>query len=488
MSENKPYKPNLSKSLFQRGLNCHKSLYLHKYHPELCDEISESQETQFQAGIDVGLYAQKLFPNGVFITFENIPEQIEKTMQEINQVTHTLYEPAFNYDNVFSKIDILHKGELGWDMYEVKMGTSLKAEYIDDVAIQYYVLKGAGIDVSKAFVVHINNQYIRNGEIEVDKLFAIKDVTENVKEKQDFVIDEINKMREMLKGDMPGIEIGPQCKCDFGGYCWKHIPEDSVLKLRGKGVNKFELYRKGILRLEEIPLDILNREQRIHVESFLKKNEFIDRDSIKAFLDSLWYPMCFLDFETTFMTPIPMFDSTRPYQKVPFQYSLHYLESENSELKHSEYLAPAGVNPLKEFAEKLLKDVPDNACILVYKESFEKEILNNLKEWFPEYSNKIDMRINNIRDLMKPFKNKDFYDWKMYGSYSLKNVLPSVITNMSYEGMEINEGEKACQAYLRMFCSQNSEEIERIRKALLEYCNLDTLAMVKIVEKLKTLI
>jgi len=296
----------------------------------------------------------------------------------------------------------------------------------------------------------------------------------------------------MLKGNMPEIDIGKYCSdpyvCNFKGYCWEHIPKDSIFDLRGKGIDKFELYKQGIVNLRDVRKDLLSRDQRIQLEGALEKKSILNKDRVRKFLDSLWYPLYFLDFETTFMNPIPMFDGTRPYQEVPFQYSLHYLENENSELKHNEYLAPFGVDPRKELVERLLNEIPNDACVLVYNKNFEAKILKGLKGWFPEYTEQISNILNNLRDLMNPFGKKDIYYWQFNGSYSIKNVLPVLVPELSYAGMEISDGEMAANAYFQMQASKDSAEIERIRKALLEYCKLDSLAMVRIVEKLKELL
>jgi len=294
----------------------------------------------------------------------------------------------------------------------------------------------------------------------------------------------------MLKGKKPDIDIGGHCSdpydCDFCGHCRQHIPpKDSIFNLRGNGPNKFDLYRQGIIHLKDVPKDILPRNQRIQLEGALEKKNITNKDAIKDFLDTLWYPLYFLDFETTYMVPIPMFDGTKPYQKVPFQYSLYYLENENAELKHYEYLAPANADPRKQLIEKLLGEIPENACVLAYNKSFEIGVLNDLKKWFPEYTRQIDNIINNMRDLMIPFQKKDVYRWEMEGSYSLKYVLPVLVPELTYEGMEVSEGAMASNAWLSTWELDDPAEIEKIRNALLEYCKLDTLAMVEILKKLR---
>lgn len=295
----------------------------------------------------------------------------------------------------------------------------------------------------------------------------------------------------MLNGPMPAIDIGEWCndpyECDFGGHCWQHIPEDSVFALKGKGVDQFDLYRQGIIRLEQIPLDVLNDAQRMQVEFFLEKKEMVNRDAVREFLDSIWYPLYFLDFET-FKSPIPPFDGTRPYQQIPYQYSIHFLEREGAELGHHEFLAEPNVDPREELTRRLVEEIPADACVIAYNSSFEAGILKELAGWLPQYAGTIESIISNLRDLMTPFRRRDVYHWQMMGSYSQKAVLPALVPDLSYEGMEVADGGMAMDAYARMCESDDPAEIEKIRKALLEYCGLDTMGMVRILERLRGIV
>ena len=483
----------LSKTLFIKGLQCHKALYLHKYHPELKDDVSDAKEALFSKGRDVGVFAQQLFPGGVEIPYEDqtLSDQIKQTQTEIKKQTATIYEAAFGYKGAFCKVDVLHKGKKGWEIYEVKSSTGMKDVYYDDVAFQYYILKNTGLSVSKASLVYLNNQYVKNGKIKANKLFTIQDLTKIAKEMKPDISRELKKQRKMLKGDIPDIDIGEYCEkpydCDFAGHCWSHIPENSVFDLKGRGVNKFDLYRQGIIRMKDIPKDMLNFKQGIQVGGILEKKNHIIKENIRDFLKSLWYPLYFLDFET-FMSPIPLFDGTRPYQQIPFQYSLHYLKRKEVKLKHHEFLAFPNCDPRKELTEKLINEIPDNACVLAYNMSFEIKILESMAAWFPEHSDRIEAIIGNMKDLMAPFRSKDCYLWQMNGSYSLKFVLPSLVPGLSYDEMEISNGGMAMDAYTMMCETEDLWELERIRKALLEYCSLDTLGMVRIVEKLRKIV
>ncbi|MBI4837904.1 MAG: DUF2779 domain-containing protein [Nitrospirae bacterium] len=490
---NKQPRTSLSKSLFLKGLQCPKALYLHKYNPELRDEIPASLEAVFQLGTEVGEYAQKLFPGGTVIPYGelSIQEQIKKTEDEIKKGKKTIYEASFSYDDVFVKVDILHKGRHEWEIHEVKSSASVKDVHIDDTALQYYVLSGTGLPVSNAFLVHLNGEYVKNGDIEPRKLFVMKDITDDVKEKTDFIRSNINSLKTMLTGDMPEADIGEHCAtpygCDFKGYCWRHIPEDSIFSVTGKFSKRFDLYRQGVVHMKDIPQKFLSGRQRIQVNGTLKKKDFVNPVAVKEFLDSLWYPLYFLDFETI-LPAIPLFDGTRPYQQIPFQYSLHYLENETDELKHTEYLANPMTDFRKELLEKLLGGIPDNACVLVYNSSFEIQVLKYLAEQFPGFKEKIETIIDNVADLAIPFRRMDLYRWQMNGSHSLKIVLPALVPELSYEGLEIREGSIAMDAYAAMCRTKDKSELDKIRKALLEYCKMDTIAMVRIVEKMREVI
>jgi hypothetical protein len=483
----------LSKSLIIRGLQCHKSLYLHKYHPELKDEIPPSREAVFESGAEVGILARGLFPGGINIPYEkdSIEKQAELTKDAIEKGITTIYEASFYYDGVFVKIDILRKGKRGWEIYEVKSSTSLKDIYIPDAAVQYYVAAGAGLEISGVFLIHINNQYIRKGEIELEKLFTVNDVTYEVVRVQDAIEGEIVAQKVMLKGGIPKTDIGLYCRepydCDFIGHCWRHIPDGSVFEIKGSRAFSFTLYKNGILYMKDVPVYMLTPNQRMQAKAAVEKKRFISKELIRGFIDSLWYPQCFLDFET-FGSPVPPFSGTRPYQQIPFQYSLHIIEKEGSKPVHSEYLAYPGADPRRELASKLLSEIPEGACVIAYVASFEKGVLNDLAEYFPEFRSRIRIITEYIIDLALPFQKRYIYDWRFKGSYSLKAVLPALVPELSYEGMEINNGGMAMQAYEKMKTEDDPLVIEKIRSALLEYCSLDTLAMVRIVNVLQEMI
>lgn len=481
----------LSKSLILKGLQCRKALWLAKNPPDFELPPKPDLEARFRAGTEVGILAQQLFPGGVEVPYEGLSfaEQLARTQRLVASGAEVIYEASFSFSAVFVKVDILVRDGDAWQIHEVKMGTSVKDVNLDDVAVQHYVLNGCGLSVSKSFLVHINNQYVRQGDIEVDKLFASEDITPQVLARLQGMPEVVAELRNTLReAAEPTIDIGPHCndpyECDFIPYCWQHIPEDSIFDLRGRGIDKFALYNQGIVRLEDAPLEQLNGAQRFQAEATLERRDVTDREAVREFLDSLWYPLCHLDFET-FDTPIPPFDGVRPYQKIPFQYSLHIQQEAGAEPEHCEYLAPPNVDPRRELIERLLAAIPEDACVLTYNQAFEKGVLRELANLFPDLAEAIEVRLDNVRDLMLPFKRRDVYRWPMRGSYSIKEVLPALVPELSYKGMEIADGMAAMQAYREMCALDPGEELEKLRAAMLKYCRLDTLAMVRILGELK---
>jgi Domain of unknown function(DUF2779) len=484
----------LSKSLLLKGLQCPKALWLAKNPPAFEFPPRPALEARFAAGTEVGLLAQQLFPGGIEVPFAglSVAEQLARTRTLIAAGVSVIYEASFAFDGIFVKADILVRDGQGdnsrWQIHEVKMATAVKEINLDDVAIQYYVLANCGLPLSRACLVHIDNSYLRRGTIDVRRLFATEDVTTAVLARQPQLPEVIATMRETLRDSEPAIDIGPWChdpyECDFIPYCWRHIPENSVFDLRGNGVKKFDLYRRGLVRFEDIPLAELGPAQRQQVETTLRREDMLNPVGVRAFLDTLWYPLCHLDFET-FNAPIPRFDATRPYQQVPFQFSVHLQQVAGAAPQHFAHLARPGADPRRELIEELLAVIPEEACVLTYNQAFEKGVLRQLAELFPDLAPAIEARLENVRDLMVPFRRRDVYRWQMRGSYSIKEVLPAMVPELSYTGLEIADGMAAMQAYHDMCALGEGEELERLRRAMLEYCRMDTLAMVRILGELE---
>lgn len=483
----------LSKSQYIRGLQCHKSLWLYKNKPELRHTPDEEQEALFNIGHSVGELAKELFPNGEMVEFDvnNFNGMICKTKMLIENGVNVIYEATFNENGIFAMADILVKNGDMWDMYEVKASTSVKEYHLNDASIQWYALSNT-INLNQAYIVHINNKYVRNGALEIDNLFSIVDITDIVKDRQDTIDPNLVAIKNMLSEDMPDIDIGIQCNdpydCDFRSYCWEHVPSPSVFNLYWmNGSKKFEMYYKGITTYKDITIDIeLNATQRLQVQTAQTQEPYIDKKVIKDFLDTIVYPINFFDFET-FQNAVPRFNYQRPYMQIPFQYSLHILH-EDGTLEHKEFLGDENSDPRKELIEQMLKDITPIGSIVAYNQSFE---ISRIKELalFDENRSKELLSLNQrFIDLIDPFRGRGYYHPDFNGSFSIKSVLPAMFPNdneLDYKKLgSIQNGGDAMDVFANLHLLKDLNKREVIRKDLLAYCCLDTLAMVRIWEKL----
>jgi hypothetical protein len=487
----------LSKSTYMAGRQCLKRLYLNKYERKLKDPVTPALQARFDAGHEVGRLAQQLFPGGVDCSPEhywNFGPSIEKTLENIHYGQRVIYEAAFQYKGVLAALDILVLEEDGWHGYEVKSTSETKLEHKHDAALQYWVMKHSGHKAVKMHIVHLNRDYVRDGGLDVAKLFAIDDITEDVLDLQKEVAERVKTQLALLESRLlPDIDIGPHCStpytCDFTGHCWQHIPDYSVFDLNYGGKKSWDLYRQGIVRINDIPDDAdLTDNQRLQVEAEKTGKAHIDRAGLRAFLDRLAYPLCFLDFET-FMPAVPVYNHSRPYQQIPFQYSLHIQASPQAEPQHFEFLAEAGdAEPRKALLDRLIPELEGAdlraGSILVYNQKFEEKRLMEMSNDFPEYHEAIGGILERLRDLMDPFMHKLYYLPAMHGSYSMKKVLPALVPGLSYEGLDISEGGEAMLVFESMVKGDFTGDVQQAREALLAYCRVDTLGMVRLVDAL----
>lgn len=460
------------------------------------DQLSEMQKAIFKRGTDVGKLAQQLFPSGIDASpnsqFE-YDKAVKLTRKLLNDKQKIIYEASFNFNDVLAVADIVVNEKSGLKIFEVKSSTSISETYIRDAALQYWVISNCGYKIKDFSIIYINNQYVRKGKLDIKELFVTESVLKLILPLQKWVEENVNQFKKVLaKKVIPKIDIGEHCydpyTCGFYEYCRKHIPENSIFDLSGIHLTKkYDLYRSGIVKLQDITDDIeLSKNARLQVDIFKSKKDLIDKKAIKEFLSDLNYPIYFMDFET-FQPAVPMFDNSKPYMQIPFQYSLHYKKNKNSKIEHFEFLAETGNDPRIKFIENLLRDTKSEGDILTYNKSFETLRLKEIAEAFPKYKKEIEERISRVKDLMLPFQKKYYYTYKMQGSYSIKYVLPALIPELSYENLEINEGGLASVAFESLYFETDLIRIAEIRHNLLEYCKLDTFAMVKLLEKLESL-
>lgn len=483
----------LSKSTFMYGCQCPKRLYLHKYKRELRNPEEEQQQSIFESGTSVGELARDLFKGGIDASPTDAfsyQVSVQNTAKLISQGETIIYEAAFQHEGVLCALDILVKRGEAWYAFEVKSSTSVKDQHIQDAALQYFVTRNCGLLLEDISIVHINKEYVRRGELNVQQLFNCQSILTEVTEQQPFIESKIEELKGLLRQpEMPAMDIGPHCyspyACDFTDHCWAHIPkENSIFELRrGPG---WELYEAGYKHLDEIPEDYeMSKKAFTQLEHYRTGEIHIDKESIGRFLEPLIYPLYFFDFETI-MPGIPEFDESRPYQQIPFQFSLHVQRQKDSELEHYEFLGDGKSDPRSALMKSMLNLLGKTGSIICYNMAFEKSRISELARVYPEYEAELLLINDRVYDLMTPFQKQWYYHPAFKGSYSIKTVLPVLVPDLKYSELEIQEGGTASLVYSQLkFQDEDTARVQRDQ--LLAYCKMDTLAMVKILEHLRTL-
>jgi hypothetical protein len=488
----------LSKSRYTAYRACDKALWLNVFKPEEA-VIDPQTEGRFAVGTEVGELAQGLLgPYEVMTVWKedghlDYKAMIAKTQDAIERGVQNICEAAFSYDGNYCAVDILHKVRGGYSIYEVKSSTHPDNEiYAWDVAFQKYVLTGCGIRVKGSNLVCINTDYVRHGDIDIQELFSVNDISDAVDAELPNIEANIEDAKMVLEGGEPTDDLSPACDnpypCAFWEYCTKKLPKPSVFNLYWMNKKKkFELYKSGIVGYEDLGDIKLTRIQKMQVAGALNGEVFIDKAGIQSFLDTLSYPLYYLDFETI-QPAVPLYDGTHPYQQITTQYSLHVQEEEGGELRHLEFLAPTREDPMRPIAESLCRDIPADACVLAYNKGFECGRIAELAEMFPDLADHLLAIRDNVRDLLVPFQAGCYYLPSMGGSFSIKSVLPALFPNdpeLDYHALDelCQNGTMAMNLY-PMLKDMNADDEARARRALLDYCCLDTLAMVKVLSKL----
>lgn len=491
---------SLSKSKYCGLWQCPKIAWLNKYKPEEM-VINDAIQSRMDAGNVVGDLAMGLFGEFVEVTAYNgekldLSQMIARTQEEMEKGTPVICEASFSYNGLYCAVDILRKDGDGWAIYEVKSSTSAEKDvYTADVAYQKYVLQNCGVNLTNVYLVCLNNEYVFDGTLDLQQLFKITDITVPVAFEQRNLAANLSIGERLLNDpNEPEIDISERCmhpyECAYWKYCTGHIPKPSVFDLyRMSFQKKLDCYKHGLFRYEDLILTsgITNEKQLRQMEYHLAdKGTYLDKEGIRAFLDTLSYPLYFLDFETM-QLPVPQFPGTKPYQQIPFQYSLHYIEEPDGELKHKEFLGVSGEDPRRAIAESLCRDIPMNVCVTAYNRGFECGRIKELACAFPDLAEHLLNIRSNIRDLLTPFQAGYYYNRDMGGSFSIKSVLPALYPNdpeLDYHNLEgVHNGSEAMSIF-PMIKDMSPEEQAIARKDLLAYCKLDTLAMVKVWQKL----
>ena len=483
--------PYISKSKFLWGLQCQKLLWYAYNNKALIPAPDAATQAIFEQGHDVGGLAKQMFPDGIEVGkgILDLKETIRLTKEAIKR-RKPMFESAFSTNGGYCRTDILRPApQNAWDLIEVKSTTSLKDVHLDDLAFQTWVLTGAGLKIRKCYLMHINSDFVRQGTIDPKKFFTLEDVTNQVAKPSQLVADQLDDMFKVIhQNKHPDIKIGPQCNdpysCPMIGHCWKFLPSHNVFDLYRGGKKGFELLEQDVTALRDIPDDFkLTDNQEIQKQAANSGKPYINKKAIANFLDRLEYPVNYLDFET-FNPAVPLFDGLRPFQQVPFQFSLHIVRKPGAKAEHIEFLAEGKQDPRPEFMSKLRQSVTSSGSIVAFNAGFELSRIKECCAAIPKYGPWVKLVEDRVVDLLGPFRSFDYYHPDQHGSASMKAVLPS-LTGNGYEELGIQEGGTASNEFLRVtFGNVTSAEQQRVRQQLLEYCGRDTEGMIWIMDVL----
>jgi hypothetical protein len=479
----------ISKSRYLNGLQCLKLLWLIFNDSDKVPVPDAASQRIFDQGHEVGELAKKLYPDGINIPDSDFMANLNLTRQYL-EYRRPLFEAGIMSDGLFCRPDILNPAENGaWDIIEVKSTTSIKEVNYHDVSFQRYCCEKAGLKINRCYLAVINNRYVKWGKIDPKGFFSINDITAEVKEAVCGIEDRISVMKKTIASPVcPEPGVGGHCRDPYDcpvKVCWEGILENNIFELYRGGKKCFQLFNEGILKLSDIPDGFkLNRSQQIQKICDVNGDVHIEKDQIKDFLDKIESPVHYLDFET--ISPaVPLFDGTRPYQRIPFQYSLHVVDKDS--VRHYSFLAEGKDDPRPELLRRLNNELGTVGTIITYNQSFEEGLLREMAVDFPEYADWAVGICSRMLDLLVPFRSFHYYHPEQHGSASIKSVMPAV-TGKGYDGLTIAKGDEASAAFLEVtFGEAREEERSRVRFDLEKYCGLDTEGMIWIVDELKRL-
>jgi predicted RecB family nuclease len=483
----------LTKTRFVAGAQCLKRLYLSVYEPALAAQPDESDESIIEQGRQVGLLSRQMFPGGVTVESKDREQAIRETQELIaNPEVPAIFEAAFEHQSVFVRVDMLHRRRgKRWRLIEVKSTTDVKDHHVGDLAIQHRIVTRSGVDLAASCLAHVSRDYVYEGStIDPHRFFKIKNLTRQVERVQPEIAVQLrSEFRVLAMPEVPDIPAGRQCRdpftCEFFDHCNPSIPDDHILRLPRIHANTVaKLVALGVQSIHEIPENYPLTGRLRRACASVQMGEPWYSPEIGEELGKLKYPLYFADFETV-NPALPRFVGMRPYDQIPFQWSVHVQRQPGAAPEHFEFLATDRSDPRLAFISVLCDVLGDGGSIVVYSQQFESQRLLDLASWLPEFSGRVTKIQRRLWDLLPIIRNHVYHP-AFGGSYSLKSVLPALVPEMTYEGMDVADGQAAGLAWESLVRGGlGRDERDMIRKALLDYCGQDTLGMVRLVGKLR---
>lgn len=481
--------PWLSKSRIQSGRQCHKRLWLELHNPK-ASRWTTSAQTRLDEGTRFGDLARELLGGGVLIAADHLhaDEALAETAAQLARPyteASMLFEPAFAHEGVRVRVDAFQRHADQDTLIEVKSTTSVKREHLWDCAIQTWVARGAGRDVTRVMHGHVDTSFVYGTQGDYRGLLRLVDITAEVEALVPLIPRIVEELKQVSVGSMPAITTGDGClapyECPFLAHCRAAEPpgpEFPIDLLPRAGALVGRLADAGFSNLCDVPEAELSNPMHQRIASATRTAEAFVSDDLQRLLADIDYPRSYLDFETiTFV--VPRWLGTRPFQQLPFQFSLH-TEPREGAMRHDAFLDLSGHSPLQGFVESLLDRIAPKGPVIVWNQGFEGARLRELAKLFPRHAEGLLAIIDRMVDLL-PIYRRHYYHRDMRGSWSIKAVLPTIAPDLDYRTLDVADGGEAQKAYLRAFDpSTAAEEREQLRTHLLAYCERDTWAMVRL--------
>lgn len=492
----------ISKTIFLDYIFCPKNTWLKLHKKELYDQFTPSafELNLMEQGNIVESYARNLFPGGIEVV-ETGERAVEETTRFMTAKAPAIFQATFIVDGYIARNDALvwDTENNCWNLYEIKGTNSLKEggtdhNHIDDLTFQASILKRAGITVGRYFLVHLNKDYVRQGELDIKNLFLIEELTEIVAAGLPIIEEKMKTAKEYLNNKK---EPAGGCECIYNGrskhcttfkYSNPEVPAYSIHDISRIGASKKKLealVESRIYDMTDVPEDMeFSDVQMNQIISYRKQKSMIDIEGISDEIKDLKFPLYFFDYET-YAPAVPVFDGYRPYQRIPFQFSLHILNKPGEEMEHIEYLHEELSDPSPHVARLLEKHIGPVGSVIAWNKSFEAGVNREIGERLPEHKATMEHVNSLLYDLMDVFKKQHYVHPEFKGSTSIKKVLPALVPELSYKELGIKEGGQASNAWWEMLSSSTHPDVSaQISKDLKIYCGLDTYAMYAIWEKL----
>jgi hypothetical protein len=479
-------RPLLSKSRLISAWQCLKRVHLEKHHPEFA-VITAQTRSLWATGHRVGEIARRIYgtPESVEIEFDKrIGLLVARTRELLERgADFPIFEATFQYEGVLVRVDVLMPDAGGWRIIEVKASTSVKDYHVLDCAIQDWVLRHCGIEVTTVSLAHINNRFVYPGDHQYDGILVEHDLTDEVRTLEPTVLELVARARDAVTGPRPQVNVGAQCSspydCPFIDFCWPADTEYPIAGLGGGRAKLGEYVALGYRDIRDVPAEIITAEtqQRIHRITCSGEPELLG--GARRELEGLSYPRYYLDFETI-APAVPLWAGTRPYEALAIQWSCHSEESPGR-FRHREFLDLSGEPPMRTLTLELIECLGDQGPVFMWTR-YEEGVLRNLLELYPDLAVPISKIIDRLYDL-HPVVKQNYYHPKMLGSWSIKAVMPTINPGMDYAQLDgIQEGTAASDGFIEAI--QPDVSVERkaeLNEQLRRYCRFDTEAMAEIV-------